>query len=402
MLAGMYDQTQPRSGDETAVSQRRPASPRRLVVRVLTLLAVLVAIDAALGVATPTPDYSDDWRMPRTLPTSELAPFIRYVDGVQASGDEGPVIAFVGASPTWGDAVRNPHKTVPAGYRREAERSGTPLNAFNLACNGQLLGDEYFVARRVASNSDVIFVQLTYHGFNRQWRDGASRRYPELADLLGVPVDEQLAESLGCSPSPRVDLTGDVERWIQSRWRLYGQRDRIWARALGSRPGPALFTGWQRLVMPEFAGEVDSSPSNQPFDSLEPDAQMLVIDEFASAGDYRFDPRDSEVRVLERLASDLQQGGKRAVFYLSPLNVEALRSFDLYDEKRYRQNVDPLRRIVETRGHRFIDLNDERAIPSAAFADVNHTTEAGSRLVAERLWAATKDLVAASGGTAAR
>ncbi|HSK48010.1 MAG TPA: hypothetical protein VLA05_08420, partial [Coriobacteriia bacterium] len=134
----------------------------------------------------------------------------------------------------------------------------------------------------------------------------------------------------------------------------------------------------------------------------EPDAQMLVIDEFASAGDYRLDPRDSEVRVIERLASDLQQDGKRAVFYLSPLNVEALRSFDLYDEKRYRQNVDPLRRIVEARGHRFIDLNDESAIPSAAFADVNHTTEAGSRLVAERLWAATKDLVAASGGTAAR
>ena len=61
--------------------------------------------------------------------------------------------------------------------------------------------------------------------------------------------------------------------------------------------------------------------------------------------------------MLERLAADLEESGTHAVFYISPLNVEALKSYELFDEKRYARNVAPAARIVESHGHRFLDLN---------------------------------------------
>jgi hypothetical protein len=44
-----------------------------------------------------------------------------------------------------------------------------------------------------------------------------------------------------------------------------------------------------------------------------------------------------------------------------------------------------MRKTVERHGLRFVDLNEGEPLPSAAFADMNHTTAAGSSEVARRL-----------------
>jgi hypothetical protein len=365
---------------------------RRVITRFAVMLIVLVAVDLVVSATFAAEDYENDWRMPRALPTSRIVQFIAHIERPSAA-DTAPVVAFLGASPTWGDAVREDRETVSAAYRRAATADDQRLRAYNLASNGQLLGDAYFIAQRVADDTNLLMVQLTYHGFNGAWREGAARRYPELSDLLGVPIDDELAVVLGTEPAHRPDLTGTADRWLQRRWALYGMRDAIAGEVLGATPERRLFQRWETLASPEFAGEEERIPSGEPFEMLEPDEQMIVLDEFAAAGEFQVDPDDSEVLMLERLASDLAESGTRTVFYISPLNVEALESFDLFDRELYEENVGPLREIVESRGHLFLDLNEDARIPASAFADINHTTAEGSELVAAELWRLTRNLI---------
>lgn len=367
----------------------------RVLARFTVMLLVLLAVDLVIVAAFPTGDYEADWRMPRTLPTSRVVPFIEHIERSSAAEVE-PVVVFLGASPTWGDAVRDDGETVPAAYRRAAAADGGQLRTYNLASNGQLLGDMYFVANRVAGSADLLFVQLTYHGFNEVWREGVAQRYPELSALLGVPVDAELASVLGAEPTHRPDLTGAADRWLQRRWALYGMRDVIAGEILGATPERRLYERWEMVAMPEFAGTEERIPSGKSFEMLEPDEQMLVLDEFSAAADFRLDREDSEVRILDRLSADLADEGTRTVFYISPLNIEALESFEMLDRELYEANVAPIRDIVESQGHVFLDLNEDSVIPASAFADINHTTAEGSELVAAELWRLTRDMVEAT------
>ncbi len=373
----------------------RALTARRAGVRFAAFLVTLVALDVALGIFLPPPEFGADWRMPRDLPTSQLAPFIAHFDRTSAEATE-PVVVFLGASPTWGAAVVRERDSVPAAFRRQSERARSPVRVYNFACNGQLLGDTYFIARRVVQDADVTFVQLTYHAFNARWRQGATSRYPDLPARLGVPVGADTAGILGIRQSHRPDITGAVDRWMRRHWYLYGARDAFAARLLGTTPEQRLYHEWEMLAVPGFEGAENLILSESPFEELEPDTQMLILDEFSEAADYRIDERDSEVRMLERLAIDLETQGARAIFYLSPLNTDALASFDLLDREGYAANAQKIRAICVSHGHRFIDFNTDTSLPSAAFADINHTTPAGSVLVAEQLWSRSADLLDAA------
>ena len=154
--------------------------------------------------------------MPRVLPTSRLLPAIEHLERVSRS--DVPIVVVLGASPAWGDAVQSGSATIPAALQRCA---GSGIAVFNFASNGQLLGDSYFLARRVSDDADLLVVQLTYHGYNSQWRQGATQRYPELPRLLGVPVEVRTADVLGVEPTPRVDISGMAERWLSHASNLY-------------------------------------------------------------------------------------------------------------------------------------------------------------------------------------
>jgi hypothetical protein len=321
------------------------------------------------------------------MPTASLTAYVTDLESQPEESDR-RTLAFIGASPLWGYAVSDERYTIPAALERYAESKGVGVRAHNLACNGQLLGDSYFIAKRVADDADLLVIQLTYHGFNGEWREGATQRFPELPTMLGVRVDPDLSQILGCEPSHSPDVTGSIDRWLAARWRLYGARDMSAAATFGSSPEKRLFERWEVLAQPDFAGDEEHVPSGQSFDSLDPDEQMLIIDEFAMAGEFEIDEDDSEVRMLARLSKELAASGMQAVFYISPLNTEALESFDLFDRELYAANVISLRAIVEGEGHTFVDFNEGEQIPSDAFADINHTTAEGNEIVAGKLWQA--------------
>ena len=59
---------------------------------------------------------------------------------------------------------------------------------------------------------------------------------------------------LDAPQTPRIDVTGAIDRGLMRYWRLYGARDELAGRVLGTTPENTLFDRWQRLTMPEFMG----------------------------------------------------------------------------------------------------------------------------------------------------
>jgi hypothetical protein len=378
----------------------------RLAVRVGVCAVALLAIDAAVARTLPTPaTYLDAYRMPRKMPTASLADYADAVEALArgragAGAREGgsasstaaeasaPVALFLGASPTWGHRVADPRYTFPYSFAGAAAADGYAVRAFNLASNGQLLGDQYLIAKRLAPSADVVFVQLTYHTFDPAARDGKVVRFPELPALLDVSLSPAEVGLLRLDPARVTGPEAATDRFLRRHWLLWRERDALDRELFGGRPQDVLagaVAGWR--------GEPVTSDEDPPadgfadFDSLEPEQQMIVVSQYAENSDFTLAASDPQVAVLARLSKMLKSQGKRAVFFVSPLNMRLIREYGLIDPAQYAGNVAVLERAVASAGFPFIDLNaDPDSLPRTAFADISHTTDAGARVAGDLLW----------------
>ena len=126
--------------------------------------------------------------------------------------------------------------------------------------------------------------------------------------------------------------------------------------------------------------------------------QGTPCERYGEYGNYRISPADSELRMLDLLCANLQRRHTRAVLFVSPLDMEVLEGFDVLDRKQYNANAAVIRAVVERHGLTFIDWNQPRLeLPSGAFADMTHTTDAGSALFAKRLYTKLAPLLRSAG-----
>lgn len=368
---------------------REPLGARRLLVRGAVCLATLALVDVvAILAAGPQPHIDESWRAPEALPSSAVPMALQTVR--EAAPGSAPVVAFVGASPTWGDGLADGEQTLPARWAQIARERGKESVVVNLAFNGQLVADTGTLARAAARDADVVFVQITYRTFSPAARGGVTRRFPELPRLLGEPVLPTEAAATLTEPTPAFDVTGAADRALRRIWRLYGMRDVLASRLLGAAPDERLHDQWEELTL----GTWDEEPTTAgSFDDLAPDEQTLLAEEWAGDAEFELEPGDAELAALEVLAADLAARDATAVVFLAPLNVAALASYDYLDEARLSRNVAAMRRAVERHGLRFVDLNDARAWRTADFIDISHTTASGTRAAAESLWAETSATV---------
>lgn len=380
---------------ETCDTPTSVSTLRRLLVRLVVAMALLACVDLAIARFLPTPDYASGARLPRALPTSRLTAAVEAVE--RASRAETPVVVFLGSSPTWGDATESQTNAVPASFQRAALKSGLALKAHNLGMNGALVSDMLVTSRRVADDADVLVVQLTYHTFGESSRDGAVR-YPEIARLLGVRITREDALTFGLDRTPRFDITGATDRALRRVWRAYGEGDAIASTLFGRSVEQELRIRWEMLGAQGMTATAAEQPiDNTPFDELEPERQMLAVDRWNEFSAVDVNPQDSEFIALRRLASEHSAAKKRVVFYVSPLNVTALESFDAFDRSRYEAVTSALRDIVEREGHTFIDYNTpDRVLETRYFADLNHTTDEGSIEFGTRLFEDTREAVGGS------
>lgn len=365
----------------------RKVTRRRLLVRLVAMVLTLVVVDLAVGgYLHGKRAYDDAYRLPRERSMAELPGLVHHIEGLRG---DAPVVTFLGASPTWGDTNSSGGHTYVAAFERDARAGGVDARAFNLGANGELVADQYFLAQRLAPSSDLLVVQLTYHTFAAKARD-AAQRYPELPGMLDVPVTAELAGVLGLDTTTRPDVNGVVDRTLTRAWRLYREREALSDRVAGRSLEEELFMRWDVWAdkRPDGPPEIEHPARALPFDRLDPMEQTTLVERWAENGDYRIKRSDSELRTLELLCAALEEHGAQAVFFMSPLNVRTLQAWELLDRARYNANVAVIGAVVERHGFTFIDFNQPGLLlPGGAFADMNHTTDAGSEVFGARLYA---------------
>ncbi len=353
------------------------------------MVVALVAIDVVVaGYLEDGRHYDSDWRLPKTLPSAALPGYVEHIESLER--DEGrPVVLFLGASPTWGEMNSDASHATPAYFQREARNSGLDARVYNLGMAGALVSNQYFIAGRLAGDYDLLAVQLTYHTFGAAGLSQGRLRFPELPELLGEPVSGEVADLLDIDATRTFNLSGSVEKALRREWTLYGGREELALRLFDRPARDELFTRWRRLIDASDGPELASRAElNTPFDSLDPSRQTQLAERYGDLARYRIDRRDSELRMLDLLCERLERRGSPAVFYMSPLNTRALEDFDLFDRSRYEANVEIIRQTVERHGLAFIDWNrPSLELPPSLFADITHTTDAGSAVLARRLFA---------------
>ncbi len=353
------------------------------------MLAALAAIDAGINAYQNNDHrYDADWRLPKTMPMAELPGYVDHIVGLPRDASR-PVVLLLGASPTWGEMNSDNRHTYPAVFRRTARADGLDARVYNLGSDGALVSDDYFIADRLAGSADLVAVQLTYETFNPVGRIAGDLRFPELPRVLGEPVSARVAGTLGIARTHAFNLSGIVDRTLGRFWTLFREQDALAARLFGRPINEELFARWQKMThaAPKPLVAVAPPPVNVVFDDLEPSQQELIVQRFSEYSDFHVSPADSELRMLDLLCADLQRRRARAVFFLSPLDMEILEGFGVLDRQQYNANSGAIRAVVERHGLTFIDWNQPKlTLPSSAFADMTHTTDSGSALFAKRLY----------------
>ncbi len=372
---------------------------RRLVVRLCAMVVTLIAIDLLLSAYLgPKHHYDADWRLPREQSMSALPGYVEHIESLPRDPRR-PVVLFLGASPTWGEMNSDRHRTYPAAFERASRSAGTDARVFNLGANGELVADQYFIASRLASHGDLLAVQLTYHTFNPRARTSGKQRFPELPRILGEAVGPAVASTLAVSRTRPLNLSGSFDRLLGRHWLLYGDREELTTRIFGRSVRNELFARWQKATRtaPARAPQVARLAKNVPFDELDPSRQTAIVERYADVADFRIKRGNSELRMLELLCERLERSGRHAAFFISPLDLSALRDFEVFDRRQYDANVRLIRAVVEKHGLTLIDWNQpRRELPRTSFADLTHTTDAGSALLARRLYGALSPLLAAA------
>jgi len=360
------------------------------------MAAALVLIDLLVAhYLRPGQHYDADWRLPRTQAMSALPGYVGHIESLRPDKQR-PRVLFLGASPTWGEMNSDRHHTYSADFERTAHAAGAAARVYNLGADGALVADQYFIADRLAAHADLLGIQLTYHTFNPAARIDGATRFSELPRMLGEPVSTRVANVLGIDRTQPFNLNGAVDRTLDRHWLLFREHDELATRLFGRPFRDELYRRWQELSgsEPKKLPLAPALAKNTRFDLLDPARQTEIVERYADFANFHIRRNDSELRMLDLLCARLE--GRHAVFFMSPLNLGALESFGVFDQRLYSANVAIIRAVVEKHGLTFIDWNQPgRELPSALFADATHTTDQGSAVFARRLYRALAPQLAA-------
>ena len=365
------------------------------MLRFALTVAALWAIDGLVArTLQPDAQYSRAYRLPATLPTASIADYVASIHSSSLSEQGGPIVVFAGASPTFGHRIKDAANTYPYAFQSAAREAGWPTRTFNLASNGQFVADEYFISKKVAEDADVVFVQLTYHTFNPSARAGSVMRYPELPRLLGMSLDTTEAALLGVKPSLSASGLSRIDRVLSERWLLWRERDALDRRFFGGKPQQVL-AGMSARDASATKLSSDTAPPDDgfaAFEQLEPGQQMIVISRYAEDASFTLSAEDSDVRFLGLLAQDLAARGKKAVFFVGPLNRQLVEDYELIDPVQYAANIAVIRKPIEAAGFTLLDYNTgPDVLPIEYFADISHTNDEGGKAVGALLFRDTRE-----------
>ena len=302
------------------------------------IVAVVVAAIVLLQNALVPPFLVHQPRMTTDFSPTYLARKLRSI------ADTSDAVVFLGDSAIWGYALP-PDQTAISILR------GRGCDCVNLGFKAGNAANDYGLVRLFQAYG--IRPRLVILEVNQRSLNPADQSYkslhPAIAALAGPLLTPTDREALG-QPTPALDLHGRLDDALSRAWVVYAMRADL--RALVN-------------------GDVDALPK-----------QKVTADQFM--GTYDLSPLDEKnvgVMYLGKTIDLLHQQSIPVVAFMTPTNHALLHEF--IDDPAYAANDDYLKRLLQKRGVRTIDL--DRAFPAAEFIDNAHLTKRGQVRLADTL-----------------
>ncbi len=328
----------------------------------------------------------------RALEALDISPVAIQADSVSLIRDRAEAAAMasqrgvrhqvliLGSSMLMSAEVMKPYETVPSRLEQVLRRqlgSNSAVKVHSYALPGSGYSTFYFLADRLAATGvDQVVIEFNPTTFAKSWRQGRAR-----TDHVGWLGARRLPEALSL-PLYRLGLTLDRTLWTVAcveigcagTWgRVQREQQRIAELIELSQKKLADSTGL--IALEKFH---DSRKMVRWIREMTPDQRgtrrthlQYFGDAFAGVerGDVAFEFMAAAVRCFER-------AGIETLVYVTPINVDYMKTIDVYDREGMRQTVFNLEAHVRAAGGDLVDLHD--ILTDAGFRDaVGHMTFEG-------------------------
>jgi hypothetical protein len=306
-----------------------------------SVLGVITVVVAAVVIVALVQNVLLSVFLPRlTRMTTDFSPsYLQHK--LEAMAAAPPQIVFLGDSAIWGYGL-------PANETAVALLTQRGCSCVNLSFKAGSPANDYALARLFALygvHPKLVVIEINQRALNPADPSYKSL-HPAIASLAGPLFTPEDRAALG-QPAPATGLVAQLDRALSATWLIYAMRADL--RAL-------------------LLGDVDALSKKKP-----------TADQFL--GTYDLTPLDEKnigVGYLEKTVDLLKAQGIPVVAFMTPTNHELLH--DYIDDPAYGANDRYLKRLLEKRGARVIDL--DRAFPTVDFLDNAHLTPPGQERLA--------------------
>lgn len=366
------------------------SSRARVLRRILFALSFFFIADMLLTqmiLGTSDLRFESHYRFRQGTDISSLGLYAEHIKKTANKNRGRETIVFLGSSPTYGHHVSRDENTYPYALEAEinrlsrAEGSAQAKKVYNLASNGQLLADQYYIAKSLIDVTDAFIVQLNYHTFNPNDTKRPIIRYPDIPEQLGVSLAVDEARVLKQKSIPEETVNAAIKDFIGRYSFIVSHRDLVTNTLFGEPPEQAIFkraklSGADIALSDELLGPSTAGPG-MPFDSLSPKQQMFIIERCSDLYDFTINNDDSELYFLNKLLALFAQHEKPAFFFMTPLNTAVLNEYGIMDWKAYGTNTRALQATIEGKGFVFKDATASEILSAEQFFDISHSLDSG-------------------------
>lgn len=366
-------------------------------VRFLRQLFIFILITFCLNgwatIALPDLDtpFQSQYRLPLDQESLLLPYYVRFIHQQSEQGKHN--IIFLGASPTYGVNIKDPKNTYPYAYEQallKSKLSLPKLAFYNVSSKGFLLSDQFFLLKNLIDAGDLFFIQLNYHTFSPAIIGNTKLRYPELPGKLAVTVTAAESQLSGLPTSPTLNLDSPLRSWLSQHWFFYREADRIALNIFGNLPDIALHHQFQQAILGK--SELPSlEETDSPLMDKAPAQQAVVIKRYRETSQFQLKPDNRELVFLKKTLDLLKTHHKQAIFFMAPINIEALNYFEALNWDEYRRNTSLITQTIEDFQFPYFDKNLENPLTSEYFFDISHTLDPGGVYFGQFLFEQTKD-----------
>ncbi len=346
--------------------------------------------------------------------------FFRFEDGAHVksevldlymeyiAGQRGYKIAVIGDSVVQGAGVPAREQTITAHLQEELRGSYLPgAKVFNLGLPGGRPADLLMTLKKLHQSGAVqmVVVNISYPFFSDEMSQTPLLYFkvwsPSLTESerreLKVPPVRQADQKVQAGPE---ENSGSMEaenylQWkISSLWSVYRFRQELNRFIFGGQPAQKI----KELFNPALKGE--APPREQPEEpGLEeplsekdkPENKYNVWYSFAwSDRDLEhlakvFNVNDSSLnfKYYRELCRYLKDNEIPAVIFMSPVNRDLLKQYQLLDQGAYLKNTDLISQVARQNGIVFLDYQE--AVGADLFHDSMHMLDGGNLAAAKML-----------------